>query len=254
MCYDIKASLNAQMKRARHYGDENAIREIEEKLAPHTDLPLFHASGFQHPRLLIYTDRSPRIPEISTWGLIPHWVKDDSQRRKFWNNTLNARGETIFEKPAFRSSARYRRCIIAIDGFYEHHHHRGNTFPFYIHRRDNQPISLAGLWNEWTDPGSGETWNSFSIVTTGGNPMMARIHNNPRIEGPRMPLILPGELEDAWLVKVEDEVDIKALEELIRPYPGEELQAHTVARLRGKEYMGNVAAITEEVEYPELAG
>lgn len=252
MCYDIKASLNAQMKRARHYGDESAIREIEEKLVPLTDLPLFHASGFQHPRLLIYTERSPRVPEVSTWGLIPHWVKDDAQRRKLWNNTLNARGETLFEKPAFRTSARYHRCIIAVDGFYEHHHFRGNTYPYFIHRHDGQPISLAGLWNEWTDPGSGETWNSFSIVTTGGNPMMSRIHNNPKLEGPRMPLILPDELDERWLMKVEDEVDIKAIEDLIKPYPEEELEAHTVARLRGKEYQGNVEGITQKVEYPEL--
>jgi putative SOS response-associated peptidase YedK len=252
MCYDIKASLDAQLKRAKHYGDQQAIREIEEKRLPLTDLPLFHTTGFMHPKLLIYTERSPYIPEVATWGLVPHWVKDNTQRRKFWNNTLNARGETVFEKPAFRDAARYHRCIIPVDGFYEHHHHKGNTYPFFIHRGDREPLSLAGIWNSWTDPESGEAMLTFSIVTTTGNSMMAHIHNNPKIEGPRMPLILPEEIEDQWLKEVEDEVDLQALEELIQPYPQDALDAYTVPRLRGKEYMGNVPEINREMKYPEL--
>ena len=252
MCYDIKASLNAQLKRARHYGDQKAIREIEEKIVPLTDLPLFHTSGFMHPRLLVYTERSPRVPEVATWGLVPHWVKDIAGRKKIWNNTLNARGETVFEKPAFRDAARYHRCIIPVDGFYEHHHFKGGTYPFFIHHKDREPLSLAGVWNAWTNPETGETTNTFSIVTTEGNPMMAKIHNNPRIKGPRMPLILPGELEDKWLQPIEDVLDIKAMEDLIRPYPETKLQAYTVDRLRGKGYKGNVAEINREVRYPEL--
>lgn len=252
MCYDIKANMEAQLKRAKRYGDSKAIREIEEKLVPLTDLPLFHASGFQHPKLLIYTDRSPEIPEVATWGLIPHWVKDSVQQKKIWNNTLNARGETIFEKPSFRMAARNSRCLIYVNGFYEHHHFQGKTYPFFLHHKDDNPLIFAGLWSKWTDRDSGEVWNSFSIVTTSGNPMMARIHNNPKLEGPRMPLILPEELADEWLKPITDELDIKALEELIQPYPAEELEAHTVARLRGKEYQGNVKEISDQVSYPEL--
>ena len=81
---------------------------------------------------------------------------------------------------------------------------------------------------------------------------MAKIHNNPKLIGPRMPLIIPDELEEAWLRPVEDELDIKAIQELIQSYPEEELQAHTVSRLRGKEYKGNVPDIAEEVRYEEL--
>ena len=252
MCYDIKASLEAQLKRARRYGDQEAVREIEEKLVPYTDLPLYHASGFQHPRLLIYTDRSPEFPEVSVWGLVPHWVKDQAQLKKLWNNTLNARGETIFEKPSFRWAARHSRCIIYVDGFYEHHHFKGKTYPFYLQRKDQQPIAFAGLWSEWTDPDSGAVSNTFSIVTTEGNELLARVHNNPRIKGPRMPLILPDEMADKWLEPLADELDIKALQELIQSYPAEELEAYTVHRLRGKEYRGNVPEINEPVTYEEL--
>lgn len=253
MCYDIKASKEAQLKRARRYGDEKAVKEIEESILPLTDLPLFHATGFQHPKLLVYTNRDPKVPEVSTWGLVPHWVRDSKQKEKYWNNTLNARGESVFEKPSFRDAARQQRCIIPVDGFYEHHHFKGNTYPYFIHRKDREPLSLAGLWNEWTDPESGHTLHTFSIVTTKGNPMMARIHNNPRLEGPRMPLILPEELEDAWLAPGDDVLDLKALESLMLPYPEDALEAYTVNRLRGKEYSGNVPGISNEVLYPELA-
>ena len=252
MCYDIKASLEAQLNRARRIDDQQAIEEILEKLAPLTDLPIYHASGFSHPELLIYTGRSPDFPEVATWGLIPHWVRDSEQQKKLWNYTLNARGETIFEKPSFRTAAQGNRCIIYIDGFYEHHHFEGKTYPFYIHRKDNQPIALAGLWNEWKDLESGGVINSFTIVTTKGNELLGKIHNNPKLKEPRMPLILPTEIEDKWLLPINDELDQKAIEGLILAYPSDQLQAYPVNRLRGKEYMGNVEDISQPYEYEEL--
>ena len=252
MCYDIKASYEAQLKRARRRGDLAAVEEILEKLIPLTDLPIYHASGFSHPELLIYTNDSPEFPTVATWGLVPHWIKDREQLEKFWNNTLNARGETIFEKPSFKHAAKAKRCIIYIDGFYEHHHFNSKTFPFFIQRKDQEPLALAGLWSEWTNPENGGRINTFSIVTTVGNSLMAKIHNNPKIKGPRMPLILPEELEDEWLNPIQDELDQKAIQELIQSYPEDELKAHTVRKLRGKDYLGNVEEISEEVIYEEL--
>lgn len=252
MCYDIKASLEAQLKRARRDGDLNSIAEIEKKLIPLTGLPLFHTSGFSHPKLLIYTDSDPNTPSIATWGLVPHWVKDRAQLKKFWNNTINARGETIFEKPTFRQSAKSNRCLVYVDGFYEHHHHNGQTYPYYIYRKNGEPMVLGGLWSEWIDKETGELLNTFSIVTTKGNPLLARIHNNPKIQGPRMPLIIPEALADKWLQSVDNDLDIKAIQELIVSFPEEELDAHTVHRLRGREYLGNVENINEIVNYPEL--
>ncbi|KAA3621596.1 MAG: SOS response-associated peptidase [Flavobacterium sp.] len=252
MCYDIKASLEAQLSKAKRRGDKHAMEEIHRKLIPYTDLPIHHASGFSHPKLLIYPDRSPDFPEIATWGLVPHWVKDKEQLKKFWNNTLNARGETIFEKPSFRDSAKNSRCIIYVDGFYEHHHYNGKTYPFFIYHKNGKPLALAGLWNEWLDEETGEVLNTFTIVTTEGNKMMAKIHNNPKLKGPRMPLILPEELEEKWLVNIEDELDVKSVQSLIESYPENELEAYTVHRLRGKEYLGNVEETAEEFQYEEL--
>lgn len=252
MCYDIKASLEAQLNRARRKGDEKAIAEILEKLIPISDLPVYHVSGFQHPKLLIYTDRSPHIPEIAIWGLVPHWVRDKIQLKKFWNNTLNARGETIFEKPSFREAAKHSRCLLFVDGFYEHHHFRGKTYPFFVFAKKEKPLALAGLYSEWLDRETGELLNTFSIVTTEGNSMMKKIHNNPKLNGPRMPLILPEELEDKWLQPIDDAVDAIEIQELIRPYPDNELEAYTVHRLRGKEYLGNTEEVTSRFEYEDL--
>jgi len=252
MCYDIKTNLQAQLSRANRKGDMQAIKEIKENLAPLTNLPIYHTTGFSHPKLLIYTDRSPWYPEVSTWGLVPHWVKDKKQLKDLRNKTLNARGETIFEKPSFRESAKYNRCLIYVNGFYEHHHLNGKTFPFYIHQKNDKPLPLAGLWSEWTDQETGEILNTFSIVTTKGNKMLAKIHNNPKLEGPRMPLILPQKLEDKWLNPIEDELDVKSIQELIREYPAEELDAYSVRRLRGKEYIGNVEKVSEPFQYAEL--
>ena len=252
MCYDVRASLEAQLIRAYRRNDSKAYEEIKAKLEPYVDLPLYHVSGYQHPSMLIYTFDSPNVPIVAKWGLIPFWVKDQEQAKKLWNQTLNARGESIFEKPSFRDSAKNRRCLIYVDGFFEHHHFRSSTYPYYIHLKNNKPIALAGLWSEWTYKATGETLNTFSIVTTEGNDMMAKIHNNPKLEGPRMPLILPEEFTDKWLIPVKDELDKKAIQELIQSYPQEELDAYTVHKLRGKEYIGNVEYINEKVSYPEL--
>ncbi|MGB5436492.1 MAG: SOS response-associated peptidase [Maribacter sp.] len=247
MCYDIKASLEAQLARAQREQDHQAVEEIMEKLIPLTDLPIHHASGFSHPELLIYTDRSPDFPEVATWGLVPFWVNDEEQRKKLWNSTLNARGETIFEKPAFRTAAQSNRCIVYVDGFYEHHHFKGKTYPFFIHRKDKTPMALAGLWSEWKND-EGGALKTFTIVTTKGNALLTKIHNNPKLKEARMPLILPPEIEDKWLSIGSQ----KAIEEFIRSYPDNELEAYTVRRLRGKDYVGNVPEISHAFEYVEL--
>ena len=248
MCYDIKTSLETQLKRARRFGDSAAVEALKTELKPHTDLPLYHASGYAHPRLLIYTNASPEVPLVARWGLVPFWVKDEQQFKKIWNNTLNARGESIFEKPAFRDGARYRRCLIYVDGFYEHHHFRGQTYPFFIRRSDAQPMALGGLWSEWIHLETGEIIHTFTIVTTRANAMLEKIHNNPKASGPRMPVVLEEHDEDEWL----NATNKAELEPLIKPYSEHPLHAHPVGKLRGKQYMGNTPTISEEVHYPEL--
>ena len=253
MCYDIKAQLESQLKRARQYGDQNAIVEIMERLAPMTDLPLFHASGFTHPDLFIYTMQDPYFPTVATWGLIPPWAKDEAHKNKLWNSTLNARGETIFEKASFKSAAVNKRCIIPVDGFYEYHHFNDRAFPFYIHPQDDEPLYFAGLYSEWKKDNSPATWTTFTIVTCKGNNLMSHIHNSPKFNEPRMPLILNEDQIEIWLGKQADMMEVlERLEQLIKPNREIALNYHTVQPLRGKAYLGNMDEVSNEFEYEGL--
>jgi putative SOS response-associated peptidase YedK len=113
---------------------------------------------------------------------------------------------------------------------------------------------FAGLTADWSDPVSQEVLTTFSIVTTTGNTLLSRIHNNPKLSGPRMPVILPDKLADQWLTPVSDARDFSEIERLITPYSDVDLKAHSVGKLRGKEYIGNQPEVHKEVRYPELVG
>lgn len=251
MCYNVKGLLHSQLKRAKHYDDQEAVEQIKKELERLGDQ--FQVSGFAHPKMVIYTNENAYKPVISTWGLVPAWVKDKQQLEKTWNSTLNARGESIFEKPSFRDAAKNKRCLIQIDGYYESHHYKGSAYPFYISRKDGELLTLAGLWSEWTDRSTGEIFNTFTIVTTAGNKLLTKIHNNPKLDGPRMPVILQDESADQWLKpSVKDDSDIQEIKQLIIPFPDEMLKAHTVKKLRGKESPGNTPEASEEFSYDEL--
>ena len=116
MCFNARYRLEIAMRRAKMYSPkdvthwENELKQYDEG---------FQISGFAHPKVIIYTNDKPYEPKLSTWGLIPSWAKD---AYSIWNKTLNARGETIFEKPSFKKSAEEKRCLIPVEGFYEYHH------------------------------------------------------------------------------------------------------------------------------------
>lgn len=247
MCYDIKTKVEAALKRARHYGNEDAIQMLIEQFRPFLEEEFFHVSGFQHPKMLIYTSENFELPVVSTWGLIPFWVKNEQQQLDIWNKTINARGESIFEKPSFRTSAKSKRCLVYIDGFFEHHYFNGKKYPFYIQRVDGEPIVLGGLWDEWIKKEAGETMNTFTIVTTKANALMKKIHNNPKLKEARMPLILKEDEADIWL-----NGSYKEAKTMIVPASDGFLKAHTVRRLRGKEAVGNSPLAIKEYNYPEL--
>lgn len=248
MCYNVKALLRSQLKRAKLHANEQEINEIQLSLFELGVTDLFQVSGFAHPKMLVYTD-TESLPIVATWGLVPHWVKDEQGKIQQWNSTLNARGETIYEKASFRDSAKSKRCLVYLDGFFEHHHKDGKTFPFFISRKDAEPFAVAGLWAEWTNRETGSKLVSFSIVTTQANQLMAKIHNNPKLEGSRMPVILPEELADQWLTP---SLGQKKANELLLPFDDDLLTAHTVARIAGKESKGNVPEVTDFFAYDEL--
>lgn len=252
MCYDAQSATLAKLKYARHRGDEKWAEELMRKLnaLDPVKYPLYHVNGYAHPPLLVFTNDAPLEPQAFVWGLIPYWMKTAEDAKKIWNQTLNAKGETIFEKPSFRVPAKQKRCLIFLDGFYEYHHVGNKTVPYRIFRKDGEPLTVAGLWDEWTDTATGEIVKTVTIVTTVGNGMMAQIHNNPKADmGPRMPVLLKKEEHDQWLMACKTDADKAHLQSLIRPFPDGELAAHPVGRLRGKEAVGNTPGALLPVSY-----
>ncbi len=150
------------------------------------------------------------------WGLIPSWAKDPS----IGNRMINARGETLAEKPSFRTAYRRRRCLILADGFYEWQQGPGRTkIPHYIHLKSGEPFAFAGLWETWNSP-LGDTVLSCTIITTEANERLASLHH-------RMPVILPESAYERWLDPSERQP--AELDDLIAPYPAEEMDAYPVS-------------------------
>jgi putative SOS response-associated peptidase YedK len=160
---------------------------------------------------------------LMRWGLIPSWVGDESEAKEIMLKTFNARSETIASKPAFRESFASRRCLVPVRGFFEWQHLGGRKIPWYITLRDEEIISLAGIWDSWTLQG-GVTLDTFSVVTTRANELMEEIHNTKK----RMPVILPRAAEKIWM---REGVSSDALTELMEPVASEMLAAHTVSPL-----------------------
>ncbi len=253
MCYDVQSGTLAELKYAIQRGDAHEIEDLTRKLQELDAIkfPVYHVSGFARPKLIVFTNKDPKVPQTFTWGLIPSWTKSLTDAKKILMQTLNARGETIFEKPSFRNSAKFKRCLVYLDAFYEHHHQNKITYPFRISMKDGSPMVVAGLFEEWSDPLTQETHNTVTIVTTEANALMARIHNG-KAEGPRMPLILTRDTQEAWLVDYKNETDKAFIQSLIKPCDTDLLTAHTVGRLKGKQALGNVPEVQKEIYYEEL--
>jgi putative SOS response-associated peptidase YedK len=122
------------------------------------------------------------------WGLVPFWAKDPS----IGNRMINARAETVAEKPSFRAAFKHRRCLVLADGYYEWHRDGDVKTPYYISLASGEPFAFAALWENWTDKESGESLHTTSLITMAANRFLERVHD-------RMPLILQADTADVWL-------------------------------------------------------
>jgi putative SOS response-associated peptidase YedK len=181
--------------------------------------PRYNIAPTQDVATVVYdTEREFNRLRIMRWGLVPHWSKDSS----FGSKLINARGETVHEKPSFRDAFRRRRCLIVADGFYEWQQQAsGPKQPMFIHVLDREPFGLAGLYEHWTDPATGEVLTTCTIITTAANTVMQPLHD-------RMPVILPRDLYAAWLDPVQ--TDVELLRALLRQYPGDQMAYYPVSR------------------------
>jgi putative SOS response-associated peptidase YedK len=151
------------------------------------------------------------------WGLVPKWAKE----RAIGNRMINARSETLAEKPSFREAFRKRRCLVLADGWYEWQVAAGGKQPWFIHRKDARPFAFAGLWERWKDPANGAPLESCTIVTTDASESIRKIHE-------RMPVVLAETDWDRWLDTAFSDTD--TLAGLLAPFDPKALEAWPVSR------------------------
>lgn len=184
------------------------VVEPRYNIAPTQDVPIVRRPAAGAPRQLA----------LVHWGLIPSWAKDSSSGAK----TINARGESVADKPSFRAAFKRRRCLVIADGFYEWKKTGTGKQPYFIHRADDKPFAFAGLWEHWSDnePNGVSPLESCTIITTEANHLMRPLHD-------RMPVILDAADYDAWLDPALS--DRERLESLLVPYAGEGFAATPVS-------------------------
>ena len=181
---------------------------------------------------VVRSDGAQNRLDLLKWGFVPSWSKDLS----FGSHMINARSETVVEKPAFRHAIKYRRCIIPASGFYEWEHtcdHRKQ--PYFIKMADHSPMGLAGLWETWKAPDN-SVIETFAILTTVANKLVAPLHD-------RMPVILHPEDYPLWLSK--NMHDPEQLQQLYNPFPAEKMTAHKVPNLVNNPRFDSPACIAQ---------
>jgi len=173
------------------------------------------------------------------WGLIPSWVKDP----RTFSLLINARGESVIEKPAFRAAMRRRRCLFPADGFYEWKEEGGRKRAYFVRPKSGGPMAFAGLWETWTGP-NGEEQETAAIVTTKANQTCAAVHD-------RMPMILEPADYDLWLDCAN--VDTETAAALIRPAPDDLLEIYEVSPAVNRVANDSPALLEPAIETPAVS-
>ncbi|MFH1131856.1 MAG: SOS response-associated peptidase [Pseudomonadota bacterium] len=182
---------------------------------PQGMMPRFNIAPSQD--VPVVTSQAPDKLVLYRWGLVPSWAKDPAMG----NRMINARADTLAQKPAFKTSFKKKRCIVLADGFYEWKAEGAVKIPFYVRLKTRRPFSFAGLWDHWKSSEDEEIY-SCTIITTEPNKLLNPIHD-------RMPVILEREDRAIWLnPKVED---LDRLSKMLLPYPDEDMEAYPVSTL-----------------------
>jgi putative SOS response-associated peptidase YedK len=206
----------------------------------------YHASSFDLPKLPVITNESPSHIQLFTWGLIPFWVKDKKTAEEVRLKTMNARAESIYEKPSFRHAAETHHCLVLADGFFEWQEAGGKNYPYYIRLKSHEPFAMAGLWDTWKNTETAEELHTYSVITTKANPLMEKIHNKKK----RMPVILSKEHEQDW---IDSSLKKQQVETLLAPYDEQLMEAFTISRLITSKYQNpNVPEVLHPFSYAEL--
>lgn len=243
MCYNVQYMEAKAKKLAERY--DNVLPKNFEPNPAIADLPTYHlVSGFDFPKLPIIKSDGIFIHE---WGLIPTWIQDEKATSAMRINTLNARSETVFEKPSFKHSIMAQRCLLPINGFFESQDFNHEKYPHFIKLKSQEIFSLACIFEIWKDLKSQQLRSTFSILTTPANPMMEKIHNLKK----RMPLILKKEDEATWL---NPNLTKGEMMSLFQPYNEKDMESRTIAKIANNAKGNrNKSDITKTVIYPALS-
>lgn len=219
MCFHNSMSKKAK-ELAKRYGRLLSAVEIAEKIIQEQ----YHVSAFNNPEYPIITS-DPEV-QVFNWGLIPFWTKTEQAAAEIRTKTYNARSESVFEKPSFRSSIRTCRCIVPSTGWFDWRHEDGKKIPYFIyvkndHVNNDGIFSMAGIYANWTNPLTGQYVYTFSILTTEANQLMNYIHNTNF----RMPVILHKEEEEKWLFPELKDDEIKSF---FKPFDDDLMDAYII--------------------------
>lgn len=235
MCFTIANHLGRKAIENRFRVDSSALMNY--------DYAYFY-NAFSHPRIPVITMEDPNRIQLLHWGLIPSWSRNREDADRLRKLTLNAKAETLAQKPSFRTSLEKGRCLVLAGGFYEWQHLGAQKIPWFIYMQNHAPFAFAGLYDQWKDPEGGEEIKSFSIITTRANPLMEKIHNTKK----RMPAILPGSKENSWLDK---DFSPSKSSDFLLPFPENELMAHTISQnISSKNIDPTRKELIDEVSYP----
>ncbi|MBD2257094.1 SOS response-associated peptidase [Pseudanabaena sp. FACHB-2040] len=198
---------------------ESVAQAFQLKAVPNLQ-PRYNIAPTQPVSAILATPDSPEPRyQLLRWGLIPSWAKDSS----IGSRLINARSETVAEKPSFRAAFKRRRCLIVADGFYEWKSDPNSKAkqPYYFRLKEHAPFAFAGLWEQWTDPQSGSELDTCTILTTAANAVLEPVHD-------RMPVILEPDQYAAWLDP--DFYDPKDLQTMLDPYRAEGMESYPVSK------------------------
>jgi putative SOS response-associated peptidase YedK len=206
--------------------------------------PHVHFNGFSHPEAPVIINQDERKALMANWGLIPEWVRTMDNADKMRNSTLNARTETIFEKPSFKTAIRNHRCLIPATGFFEWKLYEKQKYPHLIYVKGQEIFAFAGIYSEWgTDMGH-KSFHTFSILTKAANPLMADIHNTQK----RMPVILSPNNEKHW---INTNLNHREIIEIINSENNDKLEFRTISH----DFMHSgepAEQVLKTYHYPEL--
>lgn len=232
MCFTVSVEKKAK----------EVIREQLKKSGVQMDLDFedyFLVSGFAHPKLPIIKQGTITLSE---WGLIPSFVYSEEMAADIRTKTLNARSDTIHEKRSYKEAIRSQRCVLVVDGFFEWRHET-KKIPYYIYPADKTVFYIGCIYNAWVNKVTGELHDTFSIITTDANPLMAHIHNSKK----RMPLLLDKTNINDW---INPSTPLSQINNMMKPFDETGMKAYPISQYANNPRNNrNVPEIKDEVPF-----